>query len=362
MPKKVLLLRSDVGLAGPARLMQGVARGLQEQGCTVTFATGGGEVAPEIQAEGFEHHDVYGLQIKDRGPLSFCRAVLRVHKIASEVNPDIVHSFNVHAGMVGWLATLGMRRKVVNTVLGNGKERLLPWVPFDLIAVSESVKRKLMRFGVRQKNIHVVYNSTLLPHQILADRSTFEASWKSRAETEPFTFGSIAVFTGWKGHIEIAKSLLHFKNKYPDMDAKILYVGTGPAQIEVKNFYQKHNLTKNVEFVGSTANVFQYLERCHGFIHLAKQETFGLVLAEAGGQGLPSIASNVGGIPEVVLDGVSGILVSRDDLDAVSDAMAKLVGNRDLAIEMGWKAAERARDEFMAEQIGENLMATYAKL
>lgn len=362
MQKKVLLMRSDVGLAGPARLMQGVARGLRDQGCTVTFATGGGEVEHEIKEEGFEHFEIYGLQIKDRGPISFLRSLWQVRKIAKRIQPDVIHSFNVHAGIVGWAATLGMRRKVVNTVLGNGRERLLPWVPFKLIAVSESVKEKLVQFGVRSTNIHVVYNSTLLPHQILNNREAFDTAWEKRSKIEPFTFGSIAVFTGWKGHLEIAQSLLHFKQKYPNLDAKILYVGTGPAKPEVEEFFRVNKLEENVEFVGATSNVFKYLARCHGFIHLAKQETFGLVLAEAGGQGLPSIASNVGGIPEVVQDGVSGILVSRDVVDSVSDAMAVLVKEKKKSIEMGWNAAKHARDNFMASQIGENLISTYSKI
>ncbi|HKX13186.1 MAG TPA: glycosyltransferase family 4 protein [bacterium] len=92
------------------------------------------------------------------------------------------------------------------------------------------------------------------------------------------------------------------------------------------------------------------------------EEPFGLVALEAAQRGKPVVASRVGGLPEIVVEGETGFLVAREDVGGMAGAMAKILGDSTLAQEMGRQARERARWVFGFERMVDEYEALYSSL
>lgn len=359
MPLSVLFVRSDVKLAGPGRLMLSSAVSLQKAGFDVVFATSGGALVPEIENAGFKHITLPGLEIGKRSIMGMLRTAWALQRLVRKESIDVIHSFNAQAGLVSVPAAWLNRLKIFNTVLGNGREKMLRYMPFKLIAVSQSVSDKLQEFGVPADKIRIIYNSTLDDHFILPDRAAFDHLEKTRANITPFTFISVAMITGRKGHAEILDALAAYQARSDALPVRMLLVGDGPKRQEIEDYAAHLNLTDSVCFEGSSSQVARYLDRSHTFIHLSETETFGIVIAEANARGLPVIAANVGGIPEVLSDGVTGILVDRSDPNDVAAAMARLMNDRNLVSQFGWAGAERAPHLFSKDRMTQDLLSLY---
>jgi glycosyltransferase involved in cell wall biosynthesis len=94
-------------------------------------------------------------------------------------------------------------------------------------------------------------------------------------------------------------------------------------------------------------------------VHPARWEGFGLVLLEAMRAGLPIVATRVGAIPEVVRDGVTGLLVPPDDPAALAQAIARLCADAGAAARMGSAGFERLREEFSPGRMAAETLAVY---
>jgi glycosyltransferase involved in cell wall biosynthesis len=88
-------------------------------------------------------------------------------------------------------------------------------------------------------------------------------------------------------------------------------------------------------------------------------ETFGISVIEAMAFGLPVVAANVGGLPEVVEDGVTGILVPPKDPEALAEALVRLLRDPDLSARMGRAGRERVRSEFTVDKIVSQTLDVY---
>ena len=96
------------------------------------------------------------------------------------------------------------------------------------------------------------------------------------------------------------------------------------------------------------------------FVHGARAEAFGLVLAEAAAAGLPVVATTVGGVPDIVRAGETGVLVPPEDPSALARAIVALVREPELRTRLGKRAREVAATEYSLELFGERYAALYA--
>jgi len=125
----------------------------------------------------------------------------------------------------------------------------------------------------------------------------------------------------------------------PEIEKKLSLrlVGAGPQESELKALAQELAISKRVTFVGrvDSLDVPKELEKLDIYVALSRQESFGVAIIEAGAAGRPVVVSDVGGLPEVVINEKTGLVVPNDNPEAAADAITKLVLNRDLRIKMG---------------------------
>jgi glycosyltransferase involved in cell wall biosynthesis len=114
-----------------------------------------------------------------------------------------------------------------------------------------------------------------------------------------------------------------------------------------------------VTLLGPHGDVDELMRSSDAFVHTARWEGFGLVLLEAMRAGLPVVATRVAAIPEVVEDGVTGILVPPDDPWALADAVLALVRSPDRARELGVAGHARLREHFSPDAMGRGVARVY---
>lgn len=114
-------------------------------------------------------------------------------------------------------------------------------------------------------------------------------------------------------------------------------VGSGPQEAELKALTTQLNISDRVFFVGQvdSTEVPKELGKFDIYVALSRSESFGVAIIEASATGRPVVVSDAGGLPEVVVDGVTGIIVPTEDPQSASDAILKLILDRNLRIQMG---------------------------
>ncbi len=361
--RRVLLTRSDVRLAGPGVLMFAIAHAMRDRGWHVELAVGSDSLTQRFIESGFAVHVVPGLDLGDRSLPRMARGAAQLRRIMAGSDIGTVHSFNAQAGLMAWIAGQGRGVKVVNTVQGEGKEHLLKRMPFPLLAVSEFMRHDLIRHGIKPARIETVLNSIMTPDRVLADRAAFDAVWDKRADQgDEFRLVGIAMMNGDKGHRASIEAFARFAERHPALGTSLTLVGDGSLRPALEDFAKTRGVGDRVRFTGALSNVFDELDRAHAFLHLSPKETFGLVLAEAHSRGLPVIAYSIGGIPEVVANGESGILCDCHDIAAVTRAIGELAGDRARSMAMGWRGLERVQRLFMRDILARRMENIYASL
>lgn len=128
--------------------------------------------------------------------------------------------------------------------------------------------------------------------------------------------------------------------------ARLVLVGEGPERGAVEARIEALGLRDDVVLLGARDDVAELLANADVFLLPSETESFGLAALEAASCGVPVIASNVGGLPEVVEDGVTGILTPSGDVDAMADATAALLGDPDRLRALGADARRRVEERF----------------
>lgn len=166
------------------------------------------------------------------------------------------------------------------------------------------------------------------------------------------------------GRLDIPKNPLHLlkvadylRKKYNNIEFTI--VGDGDLFEECQKYIVEHDLSECVKLEGWKTDVYQYYSS-HDILAIPSiYEAFGLIFLEAGYYNLPTVATNVEGIPEVIEDGVTGLLCSPDDVESFASNIEKLIKDKALRIEMGKRAHDRVVSKFNAGKMVSQFINLY---
>jgi glycosyltransferase involved in cell wall biosynthesis len=168
-----------------------------------------------------------------------------------------------------------------------------------------------------------------------------------------------------KGTLDLLRSVDRVASRFPDVE----YVIAGARHNSINDQTLARMLGTNgkrdkVRLLGHVAwkELGEWYRRASVFVMASHYETFGISVIEAMAFGLPVIATNVGGLPEVVEDGVTGILVPPRDVEALSEAVLRLLSDQDLRDRLGRAGRERVLNRFQPEQIVEQTLDVYARV
>ena len=161
-----------------------------------------------------------------------------------------------------------------------------------------------------------------------------------------------------KGHLVLFRALAQARTRVPGVTLDI--AGRGPLEPALKAYVRELGLDEAVRFLGFVSPVERAFEDAAIVVVPSLGEGFGMVALEAMERARPVIASAVGGLPEIVADGQTGLVVPSGDADALADAMVALATDLDRAAAMGMAGRERAVAEFTPERCAERIEKLYA--
>lgn len=292
--------------------------------------------------------------------LRVARALTRVVR---RERPEVVHTHLVHADVYGTLAATLARTTLVSTKHNDDPfragpfrfvERALALRAARLICITGALREfNLQRVGLPARKLEVIhYGLDELP-----------AAWGPPGGPEladdARVLLTIARLEAQKGLDVAIEALALLRPRHPD--AVLVVLGAGPLEDELRGLARREGVEGAVHFPGRSGDVAHWLLRCEMLVHPARWEGFGLVLLEAMLAARPVVATRVSAIPEVVEDGVTGLLVPPDDSEALAAAVDALLRDRDRATAYGRAGLARARERFSVAAMAEQTRDVYVR-
>jgi len=280
---------------------------------------------------------------------------------------DIVHTHMAKADFYGRTAArLAGVPIVLSTVhnedvwksnpIFNNINRLSVKFTDELIAVSESVRNYVVaiREALPEKVI-VIYNG-IDPDKFKRPPSS-ERNWVDDIPEDIFVIVCIARLYQQKGQIYLIRAMREVVNKFPKTE--LLLIGDGPLEAALKKEVERLCLGNHVIFLGRMKDVSMVLSRCNLVVLPSIWEGFGIALIEGMANRKPVVATNVGGIPEIIEDGKMGRLVPPRDSFALANAILEIAGNKEKAERMGLLGQEKVNNTFDLHRIAPQVQARY---
>ncbi|HUW59646.1 MAG TPA: glycosyltransferase family 4 protein [Candidatus Bathyarchaeia archaeon] len=229
---------------------------------------------------------------------------------------------------------------------------------FRVSAISRWGKDYLVSMGVPGEKIVILHPKIELER--FAPPQDLDAFRKREQLSGKQVILSVGHLTHRKGQHLVIEAMPALLKQFPD--AMYVVAGAGPDDKRLKDLAAERGVVEHVLFPGNR-DIVAFYHACDVFIlpslYIKKPfgdiESFGIVYIEAGACGKPVIGSNNGGIPDAVADGESGLLIETGSVEAIADALRKLLGNQALRERLGRQGYERVLREFTIEKYKDDL-------
>lgn len=282
-------------------------------------------------------------------------AIIRLYRALNAFSPDVVHT-HLYACMYTfpWSLLHGKpflhtfhlppeleNRRFLRRLLSKILIRAKLMVP---VSISHQNQKFLCNYyKLPEDDVAVVYNPV--------EYSKFQSP-KSRT-SEAFTFITAGRFSAQKNQKMMYHAFADFLQK--GYEARLVMLGKGEEEENLKSLAAELGISDRIEYAGFVPNVEDYLAGSDVFLLSSDYEALPLALLEAMASGLPIVATDVGGVRDIVTD--NGILISAGDTEAMVQAMEKLYGDHDLLARMSAASRTNARAYDIA-----NTVAAYSQL
>ncbi len=315
-----------------------------ESGMAVWVTSGGGEY------EGlFDRYGVRHIPIKwERRPANLIRAYAAFQRALSRCRPDIIHVHMVTEAMVA-IASYRRRAPIVATVHRDfSPGSRLMFFANRIIAISEACGEALRRQGAASARVCIV------PNGVLGGARQQQLNALCPVSLQRPAIITVAGLDERKGVFELLAAFEELAPGRPDLN--LYYVGDGPARVALEAAASRSHWRSRIHLEGMQRNADGYLRAADVFVLASRAEPFGLALVEARQQGCAIVATNVGGIPDVLDGGRAGMLVPPRNPAALADAIAIYLDDKGVRAEY----QQRARQDLERFSVASMVLKTSA--
>jgi glycosyltransferase involved in cell wall biosynthesis len=353
----VLHTQKVAGISGSEAHLLQLLPDLRERGWDVRFLMlhedepGAWEFAGALEARGVPLDEI---KLRaDVDPLAFSEVVGHLTK----QRPRILHTHLVHADVYGQLAgTIARVPLRLSTKHGFNEfregrffgvaDRTVGSLAHVHIAISEGLAHYLAETeGFDEERFEIVH------YGISAQDGV-----RPYGEAAPRLL-CIGRLIPIKGHLVLLRALAQARHRLPEVALDV--AGRGPLEPALKELARELGVEDAVRFLGYVSPVQRAIEDAAVVVVPSLGEGFGMVALEAMERARPVIASDVGGLPEIVEHGRTGLVVGAGDAEALADAIVTLAGDLQRAEAMGEAGRERALAEFTPERSAERIEMLY---
>lgn len=292
---------------------------------------------------------------------------VRVYRLLKQLKPAIVHSRNLAAieyQLCAFLAGVPYRvhgehgwdvfDPEGNNVKYQWLRRLLGVLIHRFIPLSRHLQEYLeQKVGIPRRKITRICNGVDTKVFYPRDGDRVVPVGCSIDLNNKIVIGVVGRMHGVKDQLTLVKAYIEAGKRQPQFYrvTRLMLIGDGPLREEVMGLLRANNLSEHVWLPGERNDIPDILRSLDIFGLPSKAEGISNTILEAMATGLPVIATRVGGNPELVVDGETGLLIEKEDVQAMTEAMLKLAFNEDIRQRFASAAYQRAVNEFSIDSM-----------
>jgi len=295
-------------------------------------------------------------------------AGLRIRKLIQKFNYDIVHSHTSHAHSLAFLASIGagvprlVTRRVDFSIFRHSFLKLsgikYRFMADYYIAISRKIKEVLVNDGIPDQRIFVV-PSGVDPHRFIQATGGHLVSEFDIRENQKVVI-NVAHLAGHKGQNYLVQAIPHVLAKLPD--TRFFIIGQGELMDALKATASELGLKRELIFTGFRSDVADFYKIADLFVMCSVQEGLGTAVLDALALAKPVVATNTGGLPEIIQDGKTGRLVAPADSEALADGIVDMLTRVDAARAMADAGRAMVQNCFSIETMVDNNIEVYQKV
>jgi len=349
---KLIEIIADSSLGGGPKHVLGLIKNIDKEKYDVYVLCPSGFLSAQAK---FLNIPVFNIAMRSKFDL------ISIYKIKQAINgirakydpfgPTIVHTHGPRAGLLGRLAApVGVKKVHTEHIFDSSYHLKNPLNELiqrrilreqnsksDLIiAVSSSVKKFLIKEKMAKPNKVVV-----IPNGIeISDIKYKKTSVK--ADTKAPVIGTIGNLNFQKGHSYLIEAMAEVIKKYPLATLEI--IGEGEEGKILEDQIKKLGLERHISLLGYKTEIGKYLQHWSVYASSSISETFGIAVLEAMSEGVPVVATKVGGIVDIITNDKNGLLVASKNSHLLADRVIEILNRPALAAKLKREGRERAKD------------------
>jgi len=378
--KTILYLITQSELGGAQRYCLDLAINLKNEfNVILAFGEQGGkgELAKKLDKEKIKYYSIPYLK-RSISPISDFLALIQIVKLIKKIKPDIIHLNSSKISILGGVAAsisklliTNYQLQIVYTAHGwvfnepmpvwqkifyKYAEKITAYFKEKIICVSEFDYKTALAQNICPSRKLITIHNGIAPIDFLPRQ---EAREKLNLPENQFIVGSIGNLYKTKGFaylIEATKKLID-----EGIEITTVIIGEGGERKSLTELIKRHKLEDNVILAGRIPEAAKLLSAFDIYVCSSVKEGLSYTIIETMLNGLPIIATRVGGNPELIADGQTGILINSQEAGDLADKIKKLKNNPDRQQEMSTKARIKAQEEFNLGKMVKETKEVYYK-
>jgi glycosyltransferase involved in cell wall biosynthesis len=319
-----------------------------------------------------------------KGPLNFLYdpvILWKLIKLFKNNKYDIVHTHTTKTGILGRLAARFVKVSVIicglhGSAFGAFNSRLLNWALISLekytsgftdayISVSNMLSERYKKEGIGVNSKYYTVLSGIDLKNFYNIKSKVDKNIIARElkfDSHAFIVGNVARLEAVKGHRYLVDAFKLVKEKRKDIKLVLLIVGEGEERERLTKYAQRIGLGENIIFTGYRKDIEKIMGIMDMMVLTSLREGLPRVLVQAAAVGLPSVAFNVDGVPEIVKDGMNGFLVEPKNVNEFSERILRYIDDPNLIKVHGENGQNFVNGKWSIEEMVSRIENIYQEL
>ncbi len=356
---KILQILPELNVGGVETGTVDFAKYLVEHGHQSVVVSNGGRLVDGLVASGSKH---YSLPVHKKSLWVVFKLIPQLRKIIIQEEIDIVHARSRIPAWIAYFACRNTKAQFITTCHGYYKSRLfsqvMGWSKFVIVPSRAIGRHMIDTYHVPAENIRCIPRSV--------DLSKFTLQHTIEPNKSQYVVSILGRITTLKGHDYFLKAMAKVVRQFPYI--KIQIIGDAPAS---KQEYKKElevlayrlGLKSHVEFLGNRSDIPQLLAQTDCLVMASVEpESFGRVILEAQAAGVPVVATQVGGVVDIIDHRKTGLLVLPKDIDAMAAEVLNVLKDPTFAKSLVVEAQKKIKSQYTLEHMASQTIAVYEEL